>query len=50
LNTFLTAGPKHINAGAYSAGALLAAIPPFVLFMYLQKYIVGGLSAGATKG
>lgn len=49
LDTFLTAAPADINAGAYSAGALLSAIPPVGLFMYLQRYIVGGLSAGSVK-
>ncbi|MBN3534896.1 sugar ABC transporter permease [Mycoplasma procyoni] len=50
LDSFITAEPKHINAGAYSAGALLASIPPFVLFMFSQRHIVGGLSDGAVKG
>ena len=34
----------------FSAGAVLAAIPIIALFMYLQKYIVGGLTAGGVKG
>ncbi|TDV24216.1 arabinogalactan oligomer/maltooligosaccharide transport system permease protein [Mycoplasmopsis mustelae] len=50
LDTFLSADPQHINAGAYAAGSLLASIPAFALFMYLQKYIIGGLSDGAVKG
>lgn len=50
LDTFITTEPKHINAGAYAAGAVIAALPPFVLFMYLQKFISGGLSDGAVKG
>ena len=33
-----------------SAGAVMAAIPVMILFLFLQKYIVGGLTAGATKG
>ncbi|EFF41254.1 ABC transporter permease subunit [Mycoplasmopsis alligatoris] len=50
LDTFLSTEAKQINAGAYAAGALLAALPAFALFMYLQRYIVGGLSEGAVKG
>ncbi|WGI36747.1 sugar ABC transporter permease [Mesomycoplasma lagogenitalium] len=50
LDSFISTEPKHINAGAYSAGALLASIPPFVLFMLSQRHIVGGLSEGAVKG
>ncbi len=34
----------------FAAGAVLAAIPVIALFMYLQKYIVSGLTAGGVKG
>lgn len=34
----------------FAAGAVLAAIPVIVLFMFLQKYIVSGLTAGGVKG
>ncbi|RRD48396.1 sugar ABC transporter permease [Arachnia propionica] len=34
----------------FAAGAVIAAIPIILLFMYLQKYIVSGLTAGAVKG
>lgn len=50
LDIFLNAEEKHKNAGAYAAGSILASLPAFCLFMYLQKYIVGGLSEGAVKG
>ncbi|WP_033161180.1 sugar ABC transporter permease [[Mycoplasma] collis] len=50
LDSFINAEPKHINVGAYSAGALLASLPPFILFIVSQKNIVGGLSEGAVKG
>jgi len=36
--------------GPFAAGALLAAVPVAVLFMGLQKWIVGGLTAGSVKG
>jgi arabinogalactan oligomer/maltooligosaccharide transport system permease protein len=38
------------NWGPFTAGALLAAIPVVILFMILQKFIVGGLTAGSVKG
>lgn len=38
------------NLGVFAAGALLAAVPVILLFQYLQRYIVGGLTAGAVKG
>jgi arabinogalactan oligomer/maltooligosaccharide transport system permease protein len=36
--------------GLFSAGALMAGIPVLVLFMFLQRYIVSGLTQGAVKG
>ena len=36
--------------GPFAAGSLIAAIPPTILFMTLQKWIVGGLTQGAVKG
>ncbi|MGO2611229.1 MAG: sugar ABC transporter permease, partial [Glutamicibacter ardleyensis] len=37
------------NWSVFAAGAVLAAIPVMALFLFLQKYIVGGLTAGAGK-
>ncbi|MBP3976242.1 sugar ABC transporter permease [Microbacterium sp. BLY] len=48
--TKLVANPRYADWSAFSAGAVMAAIPVMVLFLFLQKYIVGGLTAGATKG
>lgn len=36
--------------GVFSAGALLAALPTILLFMFFQRYLVGGLTAGSVKG
>jgi arabinogalactan oligomer/maltooligosaccharide transport system permease protein len=36
--------------GPFAAGALLAAIPASFLFMFLQRWIVSGLTQGAVKG
>ncbi|MDR1392800.1 MAG: sugar ABC transporter permease [Bifidobacteriaceae bacterium] len=38
------------NWGVFAAGAVLAAIPVVLIFLFLQKYIVSGLTAGAVKG
>ncbi|KJL48932.1 Maltose transport system permease protein MalG [Microbacterium hydrocarbonoxydans] len=48
--TKLVANPRYADWSAFSAGAVMAAVPVMVLFLFLQKYIVGGLTAGATKG
>ncbi|MGQ7785902.1 sugar ABC transporter permease [Nesterenkonia sp. K-15-9-6] len=37
------------NWSIFAAGAVLAAIIPVVLFLALQKYIIGGLTAGSVK-
>lgn len=39
----------NTNYPVFAAGAVLAAIPVMALFLWLQKYIVGGLTAGAVK-
>jgi arabinogalactan oligomer / maltooligosaccharide transport system permease protein len=36
--------------GPFAAGVLLAAIPPTLLFLGLQRFIVQGLTAGSVKG
>jgi arabinogalactan oligomer/maltooligosaccharide transport system permease protein len=46
----LVAGERNNNFGVYCAGSLLTAIPIVALFQFLQRYIVGGLTAGAVKG
>lgn len=36
--------------GLFAAGVVLAALPVLALFLSLQRYIVGGLTAGSVKG
>jgi arabinogalactan oligomer/maltooligosaccharide transport system permease protein len=36
--------------GLFAAGTVIASIPVLVLFLALQRYIVGGLTSGAVKG
>lgn len=36
--------------GYFAAGSIIAAIPVMALFLFLQKYLVSGLTAGAVKG
>ena len=42
-------GDRSNNLGIFAAGALLTAIPVIALFLYLQKFIVGGITAGGVK-
>ena len=45
----LVSNPNYADWSAFAAGAVLAALPVMALFLYLQKYIVGGLTAGSEK-
>lgn len=47
--TKLVSNPRYADWSAFSAGAVMAAVPVVILFLFLQKYIVGGLTAGAVK-
>jgi arabinogalactan oligomer/maltooligosaccharide transport system permease protein len=46
----LVEGQRNANFGMFAAGTLLTAIPTVLLFFSIQKYITGGLTAGAVKG
>ncbi len=43
-------GEYHAEWGRFAAGALLTSMPVMALFYVLQRYLVGGLTAGSVKG
>ncbi|MEZ4402144.1 MAG: sugar ABC transporter permease [Kofleriaceae bacterium] len=43
-------GQFSADWGLFAAGALITSLPVMALFYVLQKYLVGGLTAGAVKG
>ncbi|MFU8852949.1 sugar ABC transporter permease [Micromonospora sp. SL1-18] len=46
----LQGNERNVNFGIFAAATLLTAIPTVLVFQYLQRYIVSGLTAGAVKG
>ncbi len=46
----LMKGEFSVAYGSLAAGCVMALIPVILLFAYIQKYLVSGLSAGAVKG
>jgi arabinogalactan oligomer/maltooligosaccharide transport system permease protein len=40
----------NVRWGPFAAGAIMAGIPVILLFLFLQRYIVSGLTQGAVKG
>jgi len=43
-------GQYSVDYGAIAAGSMIALLPPILLFAYVQRYLVAGLTAGSTKG
>ncbi|MBZ2196398.1 carbohydrate ABC transporter permease [Occultella gossypii] len=43
-------GEFSVDFGALAAGGVVAALPVVLVFAYVQKFLVQGLSAGAVKG
>jgi arabinogalactan oligomer / maltooligosaccharide transport system permease protein len=47
---FFVGGFAEQQWGYFAAGSIIISIPVVVLFLYLQKYLVSGLTAGGVKG
>ncbi|MCL2467384.1 MAG: ABC transporter permease subunit [Micrococcales bacterium] len=43
-------GDMSNNLGWFAAASVVVALPVIILFQYLQRYIVGGITAGSVKG
>ncbi|PMC75145.1 sugar ABC transporter permease [Brachybacterium sp. UMB0905] len=46
----LLQGDRSNNLGVFAAGSVMIMIPVIILYQFLQRYIVGGSTAGAVKG
>lgn len=47
---FFVGGFAEQQWGYFAAGSIVVAIPVALLFLFLQKYLISGLTAGAVKG
>lgn len=45
-----TLGEFSVDFGALAAGGVVAAVPVVLVFAFVQKYLVRGMTAGAVKG
>ncbi len=45
----LVSNPRYADWPAFCAGAIMAAVPVIIVFLFAQKWIVGGLTAGSVK-
>ena len=43
-------GKYNVDWGSMMAGGCLALLPTAIMFIFVQKYIVEGMTAGAVKG
>jgi ABC-type glycerol-3-phosphate transport system permease component len=43
-------GQYTIDWGMLTAGGVIISLPPAILFLFFQRYLVGGLTAGGVKG
>ncbi|MEV0154842.1 sugar ABC transporter permease [Micromonospora sp. NPDC050686] len=50
MRTMLQGAERNTNFGIFAAGTLLTAIPTVLVFQFLQRFIVSGLTSGAVKG
>ena len=41
---------RDANFGMFAVGTLITAVPTVGIFLWLQRYIVSGLTMGAVKG
>ncbi|MBZ0308041.1 MAG: carbohydrate ABC transporter permease, partial [Anaerolineae bacterium] len=46
----ITGSPTSVQYGMVMAGSVLATLPPMIIFIFLQRYFVQGLSMSGIKG
>jgi multiple sugar transport system permease protein len=48
LNTLI--GSDSVDLGALAAGGVIAAVPVVIVFAFIQRWLISGMSTGAVKG
>lgn len=43
-------GQYSVEYGSLAAGSIIGLIPPIILFMYIQRFLIQGLAGGSVKG
>ncbi len=43
-------GQYSVEYGSLAAGSIIGLIPPILLFMYIQRFLIQGLAGGSVKG
>ena len=47
---FLMSNDGTVKQNTYLMGLIIAAMPPFIIFAFFNKYIMGGINVGGVKG
>lgn len=50
VRIFLLKSDKTVQMNVYMMALIFASLPPFVIFLFFQKYIMGGINIGGVKG
>ncbi len=50
VGMYSLANTQSIPWGLFAAGAVMTIIPVIVVYMYFQRYLIGGLTLGGVKG
>ena len=50
VGMYSLANSQSIPWGLFAAGAVMTIIPVILVYVYFQRYLIGGLTLGGVKG